>query len=103
MSVSCVCPGGSEIGQGLYTKVAQSVAYKLGIPITSINVTPTRSDSTPSLTYTGGSMTSELAVLAAMAACDTLNTRLAPLKTANPSVRLVAVPVAQITLHAMLM
>ena len=77
---------GTEIGQGLYTKVAQAVAYKLGIDISLINITPTRTDSTPSLTFTGGSSTSEVMVKAAMTACDVILGRLQPFKTAQPTV-----------------
>ena len=55
--------GGVELGQGLYTKVAQAVAYKLGIDIGLITVVPTRSDSTPAITVTGGSGTSETSVM----------------------------------------
>jgi xanthine dehydrogenase large subunit len=51
---------GCEIGQGLYTKVAQAVAYKLGIDISLVNVVPTRSDATPVIFYTGGSFGSEM-------------------------------------------
>jgi xanthine dehydrogenase molybdopterin-binding subunit B len=51
---------GCEIGQGLYTKVAQSVAYKLGIDVSLVNVVPTRSDATPVIFYTGGSFGSEM-------------------------------------------
>jgi hypothetical protein len=78
--------GGTEIGQGLFTKVAQSVAYKLGIDISLINVVPTSTSATPAITYTGGSSTSECSVISAMAACDVLLTRLANLKKAMPTV-----------------
>ena len=57
------CAGGVEIGQGLYTKVAQSVAYKLGIDLSLISVVPTSSDATPAITVTGGSGTSETSVM----------------------------------------
>jgi xanthine dehydrogenase/oxidase len=77
--------GGCEIGQGLYTKVAQAVAFKLGIDLSLITVSSTRSDATPANSVTGGSGTSEVSVMAALNACDIINTRLAPVKTANPS------------------
>ncbi len=64
-----VSTGGSEIGQGLYTKVAQSVAYSLGVPLTMITVSPTRTDDTPSDTVTGGSTTSEACVIVSGVGC----------------------------------
>jgi len=79
-----VSTSGCEIGQGLYTKVAQAVAYKLGIDLSLITVVPTKSDSTPANSGTGGSGTSEASVQAALNACDVINTRLAPVKAANP-------------------
>ncbi len=62
-------PGGVEIGQGLYTKVAQAVAYKLGIDISLISVVPTSSDATPAMTVTGGSGTSETSVMVRVWLC----------------------------------
>ena len=64
-----VSTAGVEIGQGLYTKVAQSVAYKLGIDLSLITVVPTRSDSTPANTITGGSGTSETCVMVCVCVC----------------------------------
>lgn len=83
--VTVLDAGGCEIGQGLYTKVAQAVAFKLGIDLSLITVSSTRSDATPANSVTGGSGTSEVSVMAALNACDIINTRLAPVKTSNPT------------------
>ncbi len=56
-----VSHGGIEMGQGINTKVAQVVAKKLGIPLSSIKVKPTNNLVAPNNSTTGGSMGSESA------------------------------------------
>jgi xanthine dehydrogenase/oxidase len=73
---------GVEIGQGIDTKVAQTVAYVLGIPLNIISVGRHSSNVTPNATGTGGSITSGLCSTAALQACTELNNRLAPIKAA---------------------
>jgi xanthine dehydrogenase/oxidase len=51
---------GVEIGQGLNTKVAQVVAYQLGVPMDLIKIEPTTSLAIPNGSATGGSVTSAL-------------------------------------------
>jgi xanthine dehydrogenase/oxidase len=75
-----VTHAGVEIGQGVDTKVAQTVAYLLGIPLNQINVKRHTSQVTPNVSGTGGSITSGLCSYAAYNACTELNTRLAPIK-----------------------
>jgi len=77
-----ICPSGIEIGQGLTTKVAQGVAYGLGLPdISLIRVASSSTSVTPNAGPTGGSVTSALCVAAALEATKELNQRLAPVKT----------------------
>jgi len=76
--------GGIEMGQGINVKVAQTVSYALGCPLESIEVTGTNTDVVPIASCTGGSTTSELCCAAAKLVCDTLNTRLEPVRKANP-------------------
>eukprot|EP00948_MAST-09A_sp_MAST-9A-sp1_P004224 g4224.t1 len=64
--------GGCEVGQGINTKVAQSVAITLGIDLSLIKVEATTTVQVPNNTPTGGSSTSELACQAAVAACNKL-------------------------------
>jgi xanthine dehydrogenase/oxidase len=81
----CVTHGGCEIGQGINTKVAQAVCYKLGLKDSEGGVPPTirilpttTAIAGGMLNLTGGSITSELCVLSAMNACDALLARLKP-------------------------
>jgi xanthine dehydrogenase/oxidase len=52
--------GGIEMGQGLNTKVAQTVASVLEIPLDKVSVKPTNSFTTPNDIVTGGSIGSEI-------------------------------------------
>lgn len=72
---------GCEIGQGINTKVAQTVAYALGIPLDLVRVTYTSTEKVANGGVTGGSGTSEVMCKAALNACNTLNSRLEPYKT----------------------
>ena len=53
----CVNHSGAEIGQGMNTKVAQAVAYGLGVPIDIIRITCNTTDSISNAGCTGGSGT----------------------------------------------
>ena len=79
-----VCHSGVEIGQGINTKVAQTVASKLGVDISLIRVVAASTDRNANGGGTGGSGTSETCCAAAIDACNTLNDRLLPSKEANP-------------------
>ncbi|XP_046583492.1 indole-3-acetaldehyde oxidase-like [Haliotis rubra] len=73
-----VVQGGVEMGQGLYTKVAQAVASSLGIPIATIKVRPNTSHVGVNNFPTAGSSTSELAVGSALRCCEILKERMKP-------------------------
>eukprot|EP01116_Phalansterium_solitarium_P016706 TRINITY_DN393_c0_g2_i1.p1 TRINITY_DN393_c0_g2~~TRINITY_DN393_c0_g2_i1.p1 ORF type:complete len:1372 (-),score=562.47 TRINITY_DN393_c0_g2_i1:226-4341(-) len=75
---------GIEMGQGINTKVAQAIAYGLGIPLKFITVLPVYTLATPNGGGSGGSVTSELNVRAALNACDQLNALLAPVRASMP-------------------
>jgi len=75
-----VVHSGIEMGQGMNTKVAQVVAYELGIPMELIKIKPTGTLTNPSSSVTGGSAGSEANSMAAIYACGILKERLAPLK-----------------------
>lgn len=79
-----VSHGGCEIGQGLSTKVAQAVAYELGVPLEAVLVTSTSTSRVPNNTATGGSSTSENCAKAAIIACKELVKRLAPVRKSMP-------------------
>ena len=55
-----VSHGGIEMGQGLSTKVAQSCARELGVPLEKISVKATNNLVNPNALWTGASVTSEL-------------------------------------------
>ncbi|GMI40745.1 hypothetical protein TeGR_g8829, partial [Tetraparma gracilis] len=60
---------GAEIGQGIDTKVAQCVAYALGVDMDKIEMAESTSFHTPNTGSTGGSATSEVVSQAALNAC----------------------------------
>ncbi|WAR19141.1 XDH-like protein, partial [Mya arenaria] len=79
-----VTHGGTECGQGINTKVAQVVAYELGISVDMVSVKSTVSTIAANNFTTGGSVTSEGCCRAAIECCKALNSRITPIKTANP-------------------
>ena len=71
--------GGTEMGQGLYIKVAQVVAEELGIGVDRVRVTATRTDKVPNTAPTAASSGSDLNGMAARRAARTIRRRLAEL------------------------
>jgi xanthine dehydrogenase large subunit len=68
--------GGTEMGQGLYIKVAQVVAAELGVPLSSVRVTSTDTSKVPNTSATAASSGSDLNGMAARAAAHTIRDRL---------------------------
>ena len=68
--------GGTEMGQGLYVKVAQVVATAFGIGIEAVKVTPTNTGKVPNTSATAASSGSDLNGMAALDACETIKARL---------------------------
>ncbi|MFL6577841.1 MAG: xanthine dehydrogenase molybdopterin binding subunit, partial [Povalibacter sp.] len=68
--------GGTEMGQGLHTKVAQVVANELGIPLAFIRVTTTDTSKVPNTSATAASSGSDLNGKAAQAAAQIIRQRL---------------------------
>ncbi|MEL6480696.1 MAG: xanthine dehydrogenase molybdopterin binding subunit [Pseudomonadota bacterium] len=68
--------GGTEMGQGLNTKVAQVLAEALGLPIERIAVTATATDKVPNTSATAASSGADLNAMAALDAAETLKARL---------------------------
>lgn len=73
--------GGTELGQGLYRKIAQIVADELGVPLTAIHHGATRTDKVPNSSPTAASASSDLNGMAARNAALTLRSRLAAFLT----------------------
>lgn len=68
--------GGTEMGQGLYTKIQQIVAQTLGISLSKILVTSTRTDKVPNTSPTAASSGADLNGMAAHNAALTIKQRL---------------------------
>nr|QEO19118.1 rosy [Limnogonus franciscanus] len=76
--------GGTEMGQGLHTKMLQVASRALGIPIDMIHISETSTDKVPNTSATAASAGSDLNGMAILNACNELNERLKPIKEANP-------------------
>ncbi len=68
--------GGTEMGQGLFTKVAQVAASAFDLPLSSIRITPTDTAKVPNTSATAASSGSDMNGMATKAACDTIKDRL---------------------------
>ncbi len=71
--------GGTEMGQGLHTKVAQVVADELGLPLERVRVSATDTSKIPNTSATAASSGSDLNGKAAQAAARTIRGRLVEL------------------------
>jgi len=71
-----VSHGGTEMGQGLHTKIQQIVAQSLGIDIKRVLVTSTRTDKVPNSSPTAASSGADLNGMAAHNAALTIKQRL---------------------------
>ncbi|KAI5646263.1 molybdopterin-binding domain of aldehyde dehydrogenase domain-containing protein [Phthorimaea operculella] len=70
------CHGGVEIGQGINTKVIQTIAYTLNISVDKIKIKSTDCVTSPNSFATGGSRTTEVVQFAAIKCCQLLLDRL---------------------------
>jgi xanthine dehydrogenase large subunit len=68
--------GGTEMGQGLFTKVASVVATELGVPLSAIRVSTTDTSKVPNTSASAASASSDLNGKAAQAAAQTIRRRL---------------------------
>ncbi len=71
--------GGTEMGQGLHTKILGVAMRELGLPGESIRLMHTRTDKVPNTSATAASSGSDLNGMAVADACAKLRARLAPL------------------------
>jgi xanthine dehydrogenase molybdopterin binding subunit len=70
--------GGTEMGQGLHTKILGVAMRELGLPASAIRLMPTRTDKVPNTSATAASAGADLNGAAVRNACTTLRERLAP-------------------------
>jgi xanthine dehydrogenase molybdopterin binding subunit/xanthine dehydrogenase small subunit len=71
--------GGTEMGQGLYTKIQGVAMRELGLPADKIRVMKTATDKVPNTSATAASSGADLNGAAVQAACEALRARLAPI------------------------
>lgn len=69
--------GGTEMGQGLHTKMLQVAATSLGVPIETVRLAPTRTDKVPNTSATAASSGADLNGGAIKDACEQIRARLA--------------------------
>ncbi len=69
--------GGTEMGQGLFQKVAQVAAARFGIDTAAIKITATDTGKVPNTSATAASSGADLNGMAVAAACDTIRDRIA--------------------------
>ncbi|MFD9532842.1 xanthine dehydrogenase molybdopterin binding subunit [Streptomyces sp. NPDC060010] len=68
--------GGTEMGQGLHTKMLQVAATTLGIPLHKVRLAPTRTDKVPNTSATAASAGADLNGAAVKNACEQIRERL---------------------------
>jgi len=68
--------GGTEMGQGLHTKMLQVAATALGVPLELVRLAPTRTDKVPNTSATAASSGADLNGAAVKHACAQIRARL---------------------------
>jgi xanthine dehydrogenase large subunit len=71
--------GGTEMGQGLFTKIHQIAADSLGVTREMIRLMPTRTDKVPNTSPTAASASTDLNGAAVFNACAQIKARLTPI------------------------
>ena len=75
--------GGTEMGQGLHTKMLQVAATALGVPLARVRLAPTRTDKVPNTSATAASSGADLNGGAVKDACEQIRGRLAEVAAAG--------------------
>ncbi|KAM9836215.1 xanthine dehydrogenase/oxidase [Aulostomus maculatus] len=76
--------GGTEMGQGLHTKMVQVASKVLGVASSKIHISETSTSTVPNTSPTAASASSDLNGAAVQNACQVLRERLEPYRTKNP-------------------
>ncbi|KQI71103.1 aldehyde oxidase [Loktanella sp. 5RATIMAR09] len=69
--------GGTEMGQGLFQKVAQVAAHRFGVDVSAIKITATDTGKVPNTSATAASSGTDLNGMAVANACDIIRDRIA--------------------------
>lgn len=75
---------GTEMGQGLYTKMVQIASQELDVPVDAVFTQDTTTYQSANASPTAASSGSDLNGMAIKDACDQLNSRLAPIRAQYP-------------------
>ncbi len=75
--------GGTEMGQGLFQKVAQVAARVFGVGLEAVKITATDTGKVPNTSATAASSGSDLNGMAAKVACETIRARMAEVLAAR--------------------
>lgn len=75
--------GGTEMGQGLHSKMLQVAASALGVSLEQVRLAPTRTDKVPNTSATAASSGSDLNGAAIKNACEQIKLRLAQLSSSR--------------------
>lgn len=80
-----VAHGGTEMGQGLNTKVIQIAAQAFGISPESVFISETSTSTVANSSPTAASLSSDLYGMAVLDACEQISARLKPVRASMPS------------------
>ncbi|XP_066514384.1 aldehyde oxidase 6 [Hoplias malabaricus] len=80
-----VSHGGTEMGQGIHTKIQQVASRELNVPLSLVHVSETSTSSVPNTTPTAASFGTDANGMAVRNACQTLYKRLEPIRKQNPN------------------
>mmetsp|Transcript_4472 Transcript_4472/g.11222 ORF Transcript_4472/g.11222 Transcript_4472/m.11222 type:complete len:1333 (-) Transcript_4472:294-4292(-) len=80
-----VSHGGTEMGQGLHTKMSQIAATELGVPLNKVYISETATDKCANTLPTAASVGADLNGFAVQDACKQINQRLMPLRVKMPN------------------
>ena len=69
--------GGTEMGQGLFQKIAQVAASRFGVDVEAVKITATDTGKVPNTSATAASSGTDLNGMAVQVACDTIRDRIA--------------------------
>uniref|UniRef100_A0A4W5NY32 Aldehyde oxidase 1 n=1 Tax=Hucho hucho TaxID=62062 RepID=A0A4W5NY32_9TELE len=79
-----VSHGGTEMGQGIHTKMQQVASRELHIPASLIHITETNTSAVPNTCPSAASFGTDANGMAVKDACETLYQRLEPVRKQNP-------------------